>query len=94
MVYFALTIYRRVDFVFEEDYELKTIGEVEDFINENGHLPDIPPAAQSEEHGLEVGEMSARLLQKIEELTLYTIEQQKQLDEQAKLIKELSQGSN
>lgn len=69
------------DFVFEEDYPLRSLAEVEAFIKENGHLPDIPSAKEVEENGVNVGEMEARLLQKIEELTLYVIQQQKELEE-------------
>lgn len=61
------------DFVFAPDYELRTLQEVECFIDENGHLPDIPSAEVVEEEGIDVAEMDARLLQKIEELTLYLI---------------------
>lgn len=66
------------DFVFEENYPLKPLTEVEAFIKENGHLPDIPSAKEVEENGVNVGEMEAKLLQKIEELTLYVIELNKE----------------
>ncbi|PXY01809.1 hypothetical protein DF185_03945 [Marinifilum breve] len=77
------------DFVFEKDYRLKDLKEVESFIEENKHLPDIPSEKEVLENGIAVSEMNAKLLQKIEELTLYTIEQQKQLDRQRKLIEQL-----
>ena len=67
------------DFVFSDDYNLRSLEETEVFICENGHLPDIPSAAQVEEEGISIGEMNAKLLQKIEELTLYNIEMNKQL---------------
>lgn len=67
------------DFVFENDYELRTLEEVEQHINENGHLPEIPSEAEVTENGINLGEMNAKLLQKIEELTLYLIEQNKEL---------------
>ncbi|MCG8310030.1 MAG: hypothetical protein MI975_21720 [Cytophagales bacterium] len=67
------------DFVFEPHYDLKSLDQVEDFIRENGHLPDIPSAKEVEENGISLGEMDARLLQKIEELTLYVIELKKEL---------------
>lgn len=70
------------DFVFEPDYTLKPLNEVESFIKDNKHLPEIPSAKQMEQDGLNVNEMQIKLLQKIEELTLYVIEQQKQLEEQ------------
>jgi len=68
------------DFVFEDDYNLPTLQEVEDFINKNGHLKDIPSAAEVAEEGIDVGEMNKLLLQKVEELTLYMIELQKEIE--------------
>ncbi|MDW7691158.1 hypothetical protein R9C00_19600 [Flammeovirgaceae bacterium SG7u.111] len=68
------------DFVFEENYALPTLSEVESFIQENHHLQDIPSAKEVEANGIDLGEMDAKLLQKIEELTLYTIEQQKEIE--------------
>lgn len=68
------------DFVFDDDYNLPSLNEVENFINENNHLPDIPSAEDVEENGVSVGEMQAKLLQKIEELMLYVIEQQKEIE--------------
>lgn len=61
------------DYVFEDDYELKSLDEVEEYINENGHLPKMPSAEEVEKEGLNLGEMDALLLEKIEELTLYMI---------------------
>ncbi len=61
------------DFVFEDDYELRDLQEVESFIQTNKHLPDIPSAAAMEEKGVNLAEMNKLLLQKIEELTLYAI---------------------
>ncbi|KAF2516898.1 hypothetical protein E0W68_11830 [Flavobacterium salilacus subsp. salilacus] len=69
------------DYVFEEDYKLPTLEEVEQHIVEKGHLIDIPSAQEVEENGIELGEMNKLLLQKIEELTLYTIEMNKQVQE-------------
>jgi hypothetical protein len=69
------------DFVFSDNYKLKTIKEVENYINEKNHLPDIPTANEVEEKGVNLGEMDAKLLQKIEELTLYVIDLQKQVDD-------------
>ena len=68
------------DFVFEEDYNLRSLKEVENFISENNHLPDIPSQAEVTESGINLGEMDAKLLQKIEELTLYLIEQNKKIE--------------
>lgn len=67
------------DFVFEPDYKLLSINEVESYIIKNGHLPGLPSAASVEENGIELGEMNAMLLQKIEELTLYIIAQEKKI---------------
>ncbi|PXX95169.1 hypothetical protein DF185_22585 [Marinifilum breve] len=75
------------DFVFEEDYQLKELSEVEEFITTNKHLPDIPSAKQMEENGVGLAEMNKLLLQKVEELTLYTIEQGKLLKNQEVKIK-------
>ncbi len=62
------------DFVFHPTYKLRTLGEVEQFIKTNNHLPEIPTEAEVKENGIGLGEMNAKLLQKIEELTLYMIE--------------------
>ena len=67
------------DFVFEDRYDLPDLKQVEDFIKTNGHLKDIPSAKEVETNGIFLGEMNAILLQKIEELTLYTIAQEKAL---------------
>ena len=69
------------DFVFESDYDLPTLEEVEKHIQEKGHLKDIPSAKEVEENGISLGEMNAKLLQKIEELTLYVIAQNKEIQE-------------
>ena len=64
------------DFVFEADYNLMPLKELDNYIQENKHLPEIPTTAEVEQNGVSVGEMNAKLLQKIEELTLHTIQQQ------------------
>ena len=69
------------DFVFEKDYDLRTLEEVEQHIKEKGHLPEIPSEAEVTENGINLGEMNAKLLQKIEELTLYLIEQNNEIKE-------------
>jgi len=68
------------DFVFDEEYSLRSINDVELFIQKNRHLPDIPTAKEVEDNGVNLGEMNTKLLQKIEELTLYVIDLQKQVD--------------
>ena len=63
------------DFVFEKDYDLPRLDEVKAFIAAFGHLPNIPSAQKVKEEGIDLGDMNAKLLQKIEELTLYIISQ-------------------
>ncbi|MCX2680628.1 hypothetical protein OOZ15_11805 [Galbibacter sp. EGI 63066] len=75
------------DFVFEKNYALPTLQEVEQHIKEKGHLQDIPSAEEVEENGIYLGEMDAKLLQKIEELTLYTLQQEEKLKEMDELKK-------
>ncbi len=77
------------DFVFHKEYELMPLNEVETFIAKNGHLPNIPKAEIIETDGLNLGEMNKLLMQKVEELTLYLIEQQKVIDAQQKRIEAL-----
>jgi hypothetical protein len=67
------------DFVFEDDYYLRPLEEVENFIKQNKHLPDVPSAKEVEANGVDLGKMESILLQKIEELTLYMIEQNKEI---------------
>jgi hypothetical protein len=69
------------DYVFEESYSLPTLDEVKSYIDENKHLPEVPSAKEMEAKGIDVGEMNMLLLKKVEELTLYVIQQQKQIDE-------------
>lgn len=69
------------DIVFDKDYQLLTLNELDTYITNNKHLPDIPSEKEVLENGINVGEMNALLLKKIEELTLYIIDQQKQIDE-------------
>jgi hypothetical protein len=69
------------DYVFNKDYKLQPLNELEQFITENQHLPNVPSAADVEENGVELGEMNALLLQKVEELTLYILDLQKQINE-------------
>lgn len=70
------------DYVFEADYNLKSLDEVEAYIKANGHLPNIAPADTFLTNGVSIGDMDVKLLEKIEELTLYTIEQEKQIKQQ------------
>jgi len=74
------------DYVFDKDYTLRPLVEVESFIKKYRHLPDVPSAADVKKEGIDLGENQAVLLKKIEELTLYLIEQNRQLAEQQKQI--------
>tara|TARA_R110000796_G_scaffold104102_1_gene213673 strand:- start:4286 stop:5128 length:843 start_codon:yes stop_codon:yes gene_type:complete len=67
------------DYVFKEDYKLKTLEETQAYIKENGHLPNMPSAQEFEENGMELGVMNLKLLEKIEELILYTINQEEEI---------------
>lgn len=77
------------DYVFETDYKLPSLSELELFIKANKHLPEVPTASEVAVNGLSLGQMNATLLKKIEELTLYVIELKKENDVQQKLIDEL-----
>jgi hypothetical protein len=79
------------DFVFAPDYNLRSLSEVEQFITENKHLPDIAPADEMIQNGVNMGEFQIQLLQKIEELTLYVIELKKENEAQQKEIEILKQ---
>lgn len=77
------------DYVFDEDYKLMPIKELESFIKKYNHLPDIPSQNEVSENGYNVEEMDGLLLKKIEELTLYTIELNKVIEQQQILINTL-----
>lgn len=77
------------DFVFKKEYTLPTLEEVEKHITEKGHLQDIPSEEEVLKNGINLGEMDSKLLQKIEELTLYSINQNKKIEQQAKEIEAL-----
>lgn len=68
------------DFVFEDDYKMRTLKEVEEFIKANKHLPGVPSEQDVLENGINLGEMDATLLRKIEELTLYILKQNEKLE--------------
>ena len=68
------------DYVFEENYKLRSIDEMEAFIKENKHLPNIPKASDIEKNGLKVGETNKAMMEKIEELALYIIQLKKEID--------------
>jgi len=77
------------DYVFSKQYQLPSLTEIESFIKQNNHLPGIPSAAEVEKTGVDVGNNQAALLKKIEELTLYTIQQDKELRSLKQEIEEL-----
>ncbi len=68
------------DYVFEDEYQLPDIEEIEKFVKINKHLPDVPSANEMKENGYNVGEMDEILLKKIEELTLYIIELNEEIE--------------
>jgi hypothetical protein len=68
------------DYVFDKKYVLTPLHEVEKYINENKHLPNIPSAEEIQSNGLKVGEVQNKMMQKIEELTLYVIELKKEIE--------------
>jgi len=78
------------DFVFEKDYKLRSLETLERYVAKNKHLPGIPNKAEVKANGLNLPEMDARLLQKIEELTLYIIDQNKKIKVLEKTVGELS----
>lgn len=77
------------DYVFEKGYKLNTLEHVEKYVNENKHLPEIPSAKEINDKGIDLAEMNMKLLQKVEELTLHAIRQEKELKNQASKISRL-----
>lgn len=75
------------DYVFESDYELRTLKETKKYINENKHLPEIPSAAEIGENGIDLGNMNMLLLKKIEELTLHQIKLMEEIEVMKKEMK-------
>ncbi len=76
------------DYVFANDYKLMSLTDVERFISTNKHLPNMPSEAEVIENGMSIGEINTKLVEKIEELTLYTIQQEKRInDQEDKLLK-------
>lgn len=81
------------DYVFDEEYDLKSLGEVEEYVKKNKHLPGIPSASEFKENGMNVSETSNLLLEKIEELTLYMIRLQKEVEQLKEENNALRNGS-
>jgi hypothetical protein len=80
------------DYVFDSAYQLRPLAHLEQYINQNKHLPGIPSAEEvKKEGGIELGDMNVKLLEKIEELTLYMIELKKENEQMKKEIKELKE---
>lgn len=79
------------DFVFEDDYELRPLKEVEAYLKENKHLPEIPSAEEMKKEGIGTGKFQSKLLQKVEELTLYMIEMKKNQDIQSNRLEALEE---
>ena len=69
------------DYVFQKDYKLRDLGELNDFINTSGHLPGLPSSDEVMKSGYQVSELQVKMLEKIEELTLYIIQQEKKIAE-------------
>lgn len=79
------------DYVFKKDYQLQSLDRVKAYIDKNHHLPEMPSAQEVEEKGVNLGEISTSLTKKVEELTLYLIEKDKQLAEQKRLNESFQQ---
>lgn len=79
------------DYVLEEDYELRSLEEVEAYIHAHGHLPEVPTESEVAEKRIFLGEMNATLLKKIEELTLYTIAQEKAIHQKEEALQNLQE---
>jgi hypothetical protein len=78
------------DYVFEPAYKLRPLKEVETFIKENKHLPEIPSTAEVSQNGIDLAQTQALLLQKVEELTLYVIDQNKKIEKLERKVRVLS----
>ena len=81
------------DYVFADDYKLQPLTQVEQYIREHKHLPGIPSAAEVVEQGVDVGSMEAKLLEKIEELTLHMIRLEKEVEQLKESNRKLESNS-
>ncbi|URC11654.1 hypothetical protein [Flavobacterium sp. B183] len=81
------------DFVFKDDYKLMNLNNLEKFIKTNKHLPEVASEKEMAENGVNMKEFQMKLLQKIEELTLYTIEQNKKIKSLEKIVKKMNSKS-
>lgn len=82
------------DFVFDDSYRLRPLQEVNEYIQENKHLPEIQSSDEMKENGVNMGNFQIQLLQKIEELTLYIIKQEEKISQQEKRIQDLENTLN
>ena len=82
------------DYVFDDNYHLTPLKELDRYIKVNKHLPEMPNAKQAEQQGINLGEMNKLLLKKIEELTLHLIEKNKALENQELRIKKIEAALN
>ncbi|AZA82653.1 hypothetical protein C1637_20630 [Chryseobacterium lactis] len=82
------------DYVFEKDYQLMPLNDLAQFINKNGHLPEVPTTEEAIKNGIELKEMNILLLKKVEELTLHLIDQNKELKTQKEEIEALKSKVN
>jgi hypothetical protein len=78
------------DYVFDSSYQLRPLSEINSYIEQNHHLPGIEPASQMQDSGLDVGANQTKLLAKIEELTLYLLQQQQLLEQQEQKMQQQS----
>ncbi|GEN67779.1 MULTISPECIES: hypothetical protein [Chryseobacterium] len=76
------------DYVFAKDYKLMPLKELQAYIDDKGHLPEVPTTEEAIKNGIELKEMNILLLKKVEELTLYTLQQQNQMEKQQKFMDE------
>ncbi|MEH6305241.1 hypothetical protein RYH73_06280 [Olivibacter sp. CPCC 100613] len=74
------------DYVFEPDYNLQSLTEIEDFVKEHKHLPEVPSAKEINDKGLDLAEMNLLLLKKVEELTLHLIDKNRVIDQQQNIL--------
>jgi len=81
------------DYVFAKEYKLMSLLELESYVNTNKHLPDIPTAAEVNKNGINLAEMNTTLVKKVEELTLYVIDQNKKIEEMQKEIINLKKNN-
>jgi hypothetical protein len=79
------------DYVFKKDYQLPSLQEVKAYIDQNQHLPEVPSEEQITKEGLNLGEMNKLLMKKVEELTLYLIEKDEQLQQQGRQMEKLQE---